>query len=215
MSTQPYPEPSVSAARSSRSRSRSCSEAETVIDEGSDVDPHPVDVAPEGPAPSIGDLRSLMLQTPQIAPGHREHRFMQALDERETRQLMRNQSLRHWWHMRGRRHNSGGVDIQVLKAWMGLGFPAAATVPLPLTPGSRRYSASPPLASPGHNVIVDPVKEMALWDKWGREAWLMIVASEEDWIVDNGYTFEVSPQQFAFDLSFFAVPSSPFVNVFP
>ena len=108
-----------------------------------------------------------------------------------------------------------GVDIQVLKAWMGLGFPAAATVPLPLTPGSRRYSASPPLASPGHNVIVDPVKEMALWDKWGREAWLMIVASEEDWIVDNGYTFEVSPQQFAFDLSFFAVPSSPYVNVFP
>jgi hypothetical protein len=214
MSTQP--EPSVAAARSSRSRSRSRSrsEAETVIEGDSDVDPPPVDVAPEGPTPSIGDLRSLMLQTPQIAPGHREHRFVQALDERETRQLMRNQSLRHWWHMRGRRHNSGGVDMKVLKAWMGLGFPASATVPA-FGAGSRRYLASPPLASPEHNVIVDPGKEMALWDKWGREAWLIIVASEEDWIVDNGYTFEVSQAQFAFDLSLFAVPSSPYVNVFP
>ena len=215
MSTQPYPEQSVAAARSSRSRSRSGSVSETVVDGDSDVDPGPVDVAPDGFTPSIGDLRSLMLQSPQIAPGHREHRFMQALDERETRQLMRNQSLRHWWHMRGRMHNSGGIDIKVLKAWMGLGFPAAATVPLPLTPGSRRCSASPPLARPEHNVLVDPVQEMALWDKWGRGAWLMIVASEEDWIVDNGYTFEVSPQRFAFDLAFFAVPSSPYVNVFP
>ena len=107
-----------------------------------------------------------------------------------------------------------GVDLKLLKAWMGLGFPASPTVPA-FGVGSRRSLASPPLASPEHNVIVDPGKEMALWDKWGREAWLMIVASEEDWIVDNGYTFEVSPQQFAFDLSFFAVPSSPFVNVFP
>ena len=214
MSTQPYPEPSVAAARSSRSRSRSCSEAETVIDEDSDVDPRPVDVAPEGPAPSIGDLRSLMLQTPQIAPGNREHRFVQALNERETRQLMRNQSLRLWWHMRGRRHNSGGVDLKLLKAWMGLGFPASPTVP-DFGIGSRRSLASPPLASPEHNVIVDPEKEMALWDKWGREAWLIIVASEEDWIVDNGYTFEVRQAQFAFDRSLFAVPSSPFVNVFP
>ena len=203
MSTQP--EPSVAAARSSssRSRSRSRSEAETMIEVDSEVEEIATIDVPE------------LLQTPQIAPGIREHRFVPASNEQETRQLMRNQSLRHWWHMRGRRHNSGGIDIKVLKAWMGLGFPAAATVPLPLTPGSRRYSASPPLASPEHNVIVDPGKEMALWDKWGRETWLMIVASEEDWIVDNGYTFEVSPQQFAFDLSFFAVPSSPYVNVFP
>ena len=88
---------------------------------------------------------------------------------------------------------------------MNLGFPASPTVP----------ANGIPLASPEHNVVVDPVKEMALWDKWGREAWLIIVASEEDWIVDNGYTFEVSQAQFAFDLSLFAVPSSPFVNVFP
>ena len=102
-------------------------------------------------------------------------------------------------------HNSGGVDCKLLKAWMNLGFPASPTVP----------ASGIPLASPEHNVVVDPVKEMALWDKWGREAWLIIVASEEDWIVDNGYTFEVSQAQFAFDLSLFAVPSSPFVNVFP
>ena len=104
--------------------------------------------------------------------------------------------------------------MKLLKAWMGLGCPTSATVPA-FGAGNRRYLASPPLASPEHNVIVDPGKEMALWDKWGREAWLIIVASEEDWIVDNGYTFEVSQAQFAFDLSLFAVPSSPFVNVFP
>ena len=97
------------------------------------------------------------------------------------------------------------VDCKLLKAWMNLGFPASPTVP----------ASGIPLASPEYNVVVDPVKEMALWDKWGREAWLIIVASEEDWIVDNGYTFEVSQAQFAFDLSLFAVPSSPFANVFP
>ena len=104
--------------------------------------------------------------------------------------------------------------MKLLKAWMGLGCPTSATVPA-FGAGNRRYLASPPLASPEHNVIVDPVQEMALWDKWGREAWLIIVASEEDWIVDNGYTFEMSQIQFAFDLSLFAVPSSPFFYVFP
>ena len=189
MSTQP--DPSVAAARSSRSRSRS--DAETLIEEDSSVEEIATIVAPE------------LLQTPQVAPGIRAHRFVAALDEKETRQLMRRQSLRHWWHIRGRMHNAGGVDCKLLKAWMNLGFPASPTVP----------ANGIPLASPKYNVVVDPVKEMALWDKWGREAWLIIVASEEDWIVDNGYTFEVSQAQFAFDRSLFAVPSSPFVNVFP
>ena len=193
MSTQP--EPSVAAARSSRSRSRSRSrsEAETMIEVDSEVEDIATIVVPE------------LLQTPQIAPGIRAHRFVAALDEKETRQLMRRQSLRHWWHIRGRMHNAGGVDCKLLKAWMNLGFPASPTVP----------ASGIPLASPEYNVVVDPVTEMALWDKWGREAWLIIVASEEDWIVDNGYTFEVSQAQFEFDLSLFAVPSSPFVNVFP
>ena len=195
MSTQP--EPSAAAARSSRSRSRSRSssrsDAETMIDVDSEVGEIATIDVPE------------LLQTPQIAPCIRDHRFVAALNEQETRQLMRRQPLRVWWHMRGRMHNSGGVDCKLLKAWMNLGFPASPTVP----------ASGIPLASPEHNVVVDPGKEMALWDKWGREAWLIIVASEEDWIVDNGYTFEVSPQQFAFDLSFFAVPSSPYVNVFP
>ena len=192
MSTQP--EPSVAAARSSRScsRSRSRSEAETMIEVISEVeDIETIDV-PE------------LLQTPQIAPGIRDHRFVAALNGQETSQLMRRQPLRIWSHMRGQKINSGGLDFKLLKAWMNLGFPASPTVP----------ASGIPLASPEHNVVVDPVKEMALWDKWGREAWLIIVASEEDWIVDNGYTFEVSQAQFAFDLSLFAVPSSPFVNVF-
>ena len=189
------PEPSVAAARSSRSRSRSRSrsEAETMIEVDSEVEEIATIDVPE------------LLQTPQIAPGIRDHRFAAALNEQETRQLMRRQSLRIWWHMRGRKINSGGLDFKLLKAWMNLGFPASPTVP----------ASGIPLASPEHNVVVDPIKEMALWHKWGREAWLIIVASEEDWIVDNGYTFEVSQAQFAFDLSLFAVRSSPFVNVFP
>ena len=191
MSTQP--KPSVAAARSSRSRSRSRSEAETMIGVDSEVEEIATIDVPE------------LLQTPQIAPGIRDHRFVAALNEQETRQLMRRQSLRIWWHMRGRKINSGGLDFKLLKAWMNLGFPASPTVP----------ASGIPLASPEHNVVVDPIKEMALWHKWGREAWLIIVASEEDWIVDNGYTFEMSHNQFAFDLSLFAVPSSPFVNVFP
>ena len=146
-----------------------------------------------------------LLQTPQIAPGTRDHRNPAALDEQETRQLMRCQSLRSWWHIRGRMHNAGGVDCKLLKTWMKLGFPASPTVSVD----------GIPLASPEYNVVVDPVKEKALWDKRGRETWLCIVASEEDWIVDKGYAFEVSQVHFAFDRSLFNLPSSPFINVFP
>ena len=182
---------SVAAARSNRSRSRS--EAATLIESDSSVEEIATIVVPG------------LLQSPQIAPGKRDHRFPAALDEKETRQLMRCQSLRHWWHIRGRMHNSGGIDIQLLKAWMKVGYPAQPTVP-----GGRI-----PLASPEYNVVIDAVKEMALWDTWGREAWLIIVASEKDWIVDMGYDFEVSQARFEFDRSLFDLPSSPFVNVFP
>jgi len=184
---------SVAAARSNRSRSRSRSVAETLIENDSSVEEIATIVVPG------------LLQSPQIAPGKRDHRFPAALDEKETRQLMRCQSLRHWWHIRGRMHNSGGIDIRLLKAWMRVGYPAQPTVP-----GGRI-----PLASPEYNVVIDAVKEMALWDTWGREAWLIIVASEKDWIVDMGYDFEVSRAQFEFDRSLFDLPSSPFVNVFP
>mgnify|MGYP005710778103 CR=1 FL=1 len=184
---------SVAAARSNRSRSRSRSEAATLIESDSSVEEIATIVVPG------------LLQSPQIAPGKRDHRFPAALDEKETRQLMRCQSLRHWWHIRGRMHNSGGIDIQLLKAWMKVGYPAQPTVP-----GGRI-----PLASPEYNVVIDAVKEMALWDTWGREAWLIIVASEKDWIVDMGYDFEVSRAQFEWDRSLFDLPSSPFVNVFP
>jgi hypothetical protein len=193
MSTQP--DPTVAAARSSRGRSRSRSHnsvATTLVDEDSNV----------GRTATIVEME--LLQTPQIAPGNRKFRFPAALDERETRQLMRNQSLRLWWHIRGRMHNHGGVDIKVLKTWMNLGFPAS--------PMSVDGIA---LASPEHNVVVDPVKEKALWDTWGRAMWRCIVAAEEDWIVDNGYTFEMSDVQFAFDSSLFKAPSSPFINVVP
>ncbi len=71
-----------------------------------------------------------------------------------------------------------------------------------------------PLASPEYNVVVDPDKEMALWDTWGRQTWLCIVASEEDWIVDKVYLFGVSQAHVEFDRSLFDVHSSPFVNVF-
>ena len=184
---------SVAAARSNRSRSRSRSEAATLIESDS----------------SVGEIATIvvpgLLQSPQIAPGKRDHRFPAALDEKETRQLMRCQPLRHWWHIRGRMHNSGGIDIQLLKAWMKVGYPAQPTLP----------HCRIPLASPEYNVVIDAGKEMALWDTWGREAWLIIVASEKDWIVDMGYDFEVSRAQFEFDRSLFDLPSSPFVNVFP
>jgi hypothetical protein len=76
MSTQP--DPTVAAARSRRSRSRSHnSVATTLIDEDSNV----------GRTATIVEME--LLQTPQIAPGRREHRYPAALDERGTRQLMR------------------------------------------------------------------------------------------------------------------------------
>lgn len=184
---------SVAAARSNRSRSRSRSEAATLIESDSSVEEIATIVVPG------------LLQSPQISPGKRDHRFPASLDEKETRQLMRCQSLRHWWHIRGRMHNSGGIDIRLLKAWMRVGYPAQPTLP----------HCRIPLASPEYNVVIDAVKEMALWDTWGREAWLIIVASEKDWIVDMGYDFEVSRAQFEFDRSLFDLPSSPFVNVFP
>ena len=193
MSTQP--DPTVAAARSRRNRSRSRSHnsvATTLIDEYSNV----------GRIATIVEME--LLQTPQIAPGRREHRYPAALDERETRQLMRYQSLRSWWHIRGRMHNAVGVDCRLLKLWMELGFPASPT-----------SVDGIPLASPEHNVVVDPVKEKALWDTWGRGTWLCIVASEKDWIVDKGFLFGVSQAHFELDRSLFNVPSSPFVNVFP
>ena len=181
------------AARSSRSRSRSRSEATTLVDEDDRVR----EIATiEQPG---------LLQTPQIAPGTRAHRNLAALDEKEARQLMRYQSIRHWWGLRGRLHNAGGVDRMLLKSWVKLGFPASPTASVD----------GIPLAGPGLNVVVDPIKEKALWDKWGRDTWMCIVASEEDWIVDKGYTFELSKVQFEFDRSLFNVPSSPFIGVVP
>ena len=143
---------SVAAARSSRSRSRSRSrsEAETLIEEDNSVEEIATIVVPE------------LLQTPQIAPGTRDHRSPVALNEKETRQLMRCQSLRSWWRIRGRMHNAGRVDWKLLKAWMKLGFPASPTVSVD----------GIPLASPEYNVVVDSDKEMALWDTWGRETWI-------------------------------------------
>ena len=84
-------DPTVDAAAPSnggRSRSRSRSEADTLIEEDSSVEDIAKIVQPE------------LLQTPQIAPGRREHRNPAALDEKETKQLMRYQSLRSWWHIR-------------------------------------------------------------------------------------------------------------------
>ena len=182
---------SVAAARSNRSRSRS--EAATLIESDSSVEEIATIVVPG------------LLQSPQIAPGKRDHRFPAALDEKETRQLMRCQSLRHWWHIRGRMHNSGGIDIRLLRAWMKVGYPAR-----PSMPHCRIL-----LATEEYNVIIDAVKEMALWDTWGREAWLSIVTSEKDWIVEMGHEFDMSPRRFEYEREFFDLPSSPFVNVFP
>ena len=181
------------AARSSRSRSRNRSEATTLVDDDNSV----VEIA------TIDQPE--LLQTPQIAPGTRVHRSLAALDEKEARQLMRYQSLRNWWGLRGRLHNAGGVDCRLLKSWQKLGFPASPTASV----------GGIPLAGPAFNVVVDPIKEKALWDKWGRDAWMCIVASEEDWIVDKGYTFGVSQVHFEFDRSLFNVPSSPFIGVVP
>lgn len=181
-------------ARSSRSRSRSRSVAATLVDEDKEVE-------------TIATIdQPGLLQTPQIAPGTRVRRNLAALDETESRQLMRYQSIRHWWGLRGRLHNAGGVDRTLLKSWVGNGFPASPT-------GSHWEGI--PLAGPAFNVVVDPIKEKALWDKWGRDAWMCIVASEEDWLVEKGYTCEVSREQFAFDRSLYNVPSSPFIGVAP
>ena len=101
MSTQP--DPTVAAARSGRSRSRSPnSVATTLIDE-------------DNVEQIVTIVEMGLLQTPQIAPGRREQRHPSALDERETRQLLRMQSLRQWWHIRGRMHNQGGIDWKLLK----------------------------------------------------------------------------------------------------
>ena len=102
-------------------------------------------------------------------------------------------------------HNQGGVDIKVLKTWMNLGFPASPTASVD----------GIALASPEHNVVVDPVKEKALWDTWGRAMWRGIVVAEKDWLDDCGYSFEMSDAQFAFDNSLFQLPTSPFINVDP
>ena len=196
MSTQP--DPTVAAARRSRSRSRSPNSVASTIIEGDNV----------GQTVTIVEMG--LLQTPQIAPGRREHRHPVALEEKETRQVMRMQSIRQWWHIRGRMHHQGGIDWRLLKTWIGLGFPASSTSVDGIA-----------LARPEHNVIVDPVRERALWDTWGRTAWLSIVASEKDMLVDKGYifevndAFEVSHMQFALDRSLFQCPSSPFINVVP
>ena len=124
MSTQP--DPSVVAARSSRSHS----EAKTLIEEDSSVEEIATIVQPE------------LLQTPQIAPGTRDHRNPVALDEKETRQLMRCQSLRSWWHIRGRMHNAGGVDCKLLETWMDLGFPTSPRCPSIAFPWQARNTMS-------------------------------------------------------------------------
>ena len=156
MSAQP-------ADRSSRSRSRSRSEAPTLVDGDN----------------KVGEIATIeqpgLLQTPQIAPGKRVHRSLAALDEKESRQLMRYQSIRHWWGIRGRLHNTGGVNRKLLKSWVDLGFPPSPTASID----------GIPLAGPQHDVVEDPSKEKDLWDKWGRDAWMCIVASEEDWLVDK------------------------------
>ena len=198
MSTQP--DPTVAAARRSRSRSRSPNSVATTIVEQDNVQTVTI----------IDEDNIWLLQTPQIAPGKRDDRHPSALDEGGARRLLRMQSLRHWWHIRGRMHHQGGIEFRRLKTWSGLGFPASST--------SVEGIA---LAGPEHNVIVDPVRERALWDTWGRTAWLSIVASEKDWLVDKGYIFDlndafkVSASQFEFDRSLHQCPSSPFINVIP
>jgi hypothetical protein len=177
----------------SRSRSRSISHVATEIDGDTSLDE------------TATIVQAVPLQTPQIAPGHREHRYPAALDEKETRQLLRFQSIRQWWCLRGRAHNSGGVDCKLLKLWTNAKFPASPT----------NIVDGIPLAGSEWNVVVDPVKEKALWDTWGRQAWLTIVATEKDWVEDKGYLWGMDPVHFATDRSLFELPSSPFINIAP
>ena len=102
-------------------------------------------------------------------------------------------------------HRQGGLNIKVLKQWIKDDFRASTTASMD----------GIPLASPEHNVVVDPVKEKALWDTWGRAMWRLIVVAEKDWLDDCGYSFEMSDGQFAFDYSLFQLPTSPFINVDP
>ena len=102
-------------------------------------------------------------------------------------------------------HNNGGVDCRLLKEWMKEGFTIS---PIASITGI-------PVASQEFKVVVDPAKEKALWDKWGRLTWLCIVASESDWVFDKGYTFGVSDVHFQMDRSLFSLPSSPFIGVVP
>ena len=192
----------MSADLRSRSRGRSRSEATTCIEEDNSVtcieeDNNVEEIAtivpPEG------------FRIPQIAPGTRGHRTLGALDEKETRQLLRCQSIRSWWHLRGRLHNAGGVDCRLLRVWMKQGFQPSPTASID----------GIPVASQEFNVVVDPVKEKALWDTWGRITWLCIVASEVDWVFDKGYTFGWDDVHFQMDRSLFSLPSSPFIGVVP
>ena len=102
-------------------------------------------------------------------------------------------------------HNNGGVDCRPLKEWMKQGFPPS---PIASIDGI-------PVASQEFKVVVDPAKEKALLDNWGKELWLCIVVSEADWVFDNVYTFGVSNVAFEMDSSLFSLPSSPFIGVAP
>ena len=136
----------MSADHCSRSRGRSRSEATTFIEEDNSVEEIATIVPPEG------------FRNPQIAPGTRDHRTPAALDEKETKWLMRCQSIRSWWHIRGRMHNNGGVDFRLLKEWMKQGFQPSPTASID----------GIPVASQESNVVFDAAKEKALWDTWGE-----------------------------------------------
>ena len=144
-----------------------------------------------------------VLPHPQIAPGKRER--MQTAEEGDIRQMMRRQSIRCWWNLLSQRYKAEGVANKLLRELIERGFPGSPTV----------SADGIPLASPEYDVVTDPVAERSLWDTWGRDAWLRIVASEQHFIVHHGFIFEMSRVQFEFDLSLFAVPPSRFANVFP
>ena len=105
------------------------------------------------------------------------------------RQMMRRQSIRCWWNLRSRRYKAGGVANKLQRKLIERVFPASPTV----------TADGIPLASPEYDVATDPVAERSLWDTWGRDAWLCIVASEQNFIVYHGFIFEMSRVQFKFD----------------